>query len=134
MGLVLLALTVAACEPSPEKLLEKSRKIPELYEFGALYVPLYQQAVIDSNWTAIRQNLTEFQRLKFPVAKLPCPDNMLLQKQDWDEHCRYFTRAVDNLNIVMGWRGVEAEMGREEITEGVQLVYIWWSELVKLVR
>ena len=85
MGLVLLALTVAACEPSPEKLLEKSRKIPELYEFGALYVPLYQQTIIDSNWTAIRQNLRELQRLKFPVATLPCPDNLLLQKQDWDE-------------------------------------------------
>jgi hypothetical protein len=134
LGLVLLALSIAACEASPEKLLEKSRKISELYAFGELYVPLYQQAIIDSNWTAIRENLTEIQRLKFPIASLPCPENLLLQKQDWDEGCRYFTRAVDNLNIVMGWRGEEAERGRDEIAEGVQHVYNWWGELVKLVR
>ncbi len=133
--IVSLVLVVGACgEPAPEKLLERSRKIPELYQFGTLYIPLYQQAVADSDWTAIRQGIREIVRLKQLVNRQDVPDNIILRKQEWESNQRLFSRAVDNLSVVMGWTGARADLGRIEIAEGVQSVYDWWQMLVEMVR
>jgi len=133
--IVSLVLVVGACgEPAPEKLLERSRKIPELYQFGTLYIPLYQQAVADSDWVAIRQGIREIVRLKQLVNRLDVPDNIILKKQEWESNQRLFSRAVDNLTVVMGWTGARADLGRIEIAEGVQSVYDWWQMLVEMVR
>ncbi len=133
--IVSLVLVVGACgEPAPEKLLERSRKIPELYQFGTLYIPLYQQAVADSDWTAIRQGIREIVRLKQLVNRQDVPDNIILRKQEWELNQRLFSRAVDNLSVVMGWTGARADLGRIEIAEGVQSVYDWWQMLVEMVR
>lgn len=133
--IVSLVLVVGACgEPAPEKLLERSRKIPELYQFGTLYIPLYQQAVADSDWTAIRQGIREIVRLKQLVNRQDVPDNIMLKKQEWESNQRLFSRAVDNLSVVMGWTGARADLGRIEIAEGVQSVYDWWQMLVEMVR
>lgn len=135
LGLVLLTLAVSACgEPSPEKLLEKSEKIPELYRFGELYVPLYQQAVIDSNWSAIRTNMVEIIRRKTEVSRLGVPENRILHRAEWETNRRLFVRAVDNLNIVMGYRGTIEDSLKLEMAEGVQLVYDWWQMLVEFIR
>jgi len=134
-GVAAVALLLSACgDPSPEKTLEKSRQIPALHEFGTLYVPLYQQAVIDSDWTAIRANIVEIERLKIPVSRLDCPENRIIQKRDWDTNQRLFVRAVGNLNFVIGYRGAMADSLRYEIAEGVQSVYDWWFELVDFLR
>lgn len=133
--IVTLVLVVGACgEPAPEKLLERSRKIPELYQFGTLYIPLYQQAVADSDWTAIRRGIREIVRLKQLVNRQDVPDNIILRKQEWESNQRLFSRAVDNLSVVMGWTGARADLGRIEIAEGVQSVYDWWQMLVEMVR
>jgi len=133
--LVCLVLAVGSCgEPAPEKLLEKSRKIDELYNFGALYVPLYKQAVADSDWTAIRQNIRDIIRLKETVVDLDVPENLRLQKQQWEEYQGLFNRSVGNLSVVMGWRGERADTSRVEIAEGVQGVYDWWQMLVEMIR
>jgi len=135
LGMITTALLVTACgDPSPEKLLEKSRKIPALHDFGVLYVPLYQQAVIDSDWTAIRENIVEIERLKIPVSRLDCPENRLIQKRDWETNQRLFVRAIGNLNFVMGYRGQMADSLRMEIADGVQSVYDWWSLMVRFLR
>ena len=132
---VVLAITVAACgEPSPEILLERSRKIPEIYQFGALYVPLYQQAIVDSNWTAIRRNIRELVRLQSVVSRLEVPENIRLQKQQWVDYQGLFNRAVGNLSVVMGWRGERADSSKVEIAEGVQAAYDWWLMLVEMIR
>ena len=111
-----LVLVVTACgEPAPEKLLEKSRKINELYRFGSLYVPLYKQAVADSDWTAIRRNIRGIVRLKEPVVDLDVPENLRLQKQKWEDYQGLFNRAVGNLSVVMGWRGERADTSKVEI-------------------
>ena len=134
-GVLAAALLVSACgERSPERLLEKSRQIPALFEFGAFYVPLYQQAVIDSDWTAIRENIVEIERLKIPVSRLDCPKNRILQQREWETNRRLFVRAVGNLNFVMGYRGVKADSLNIEIAEGVQRVYEWWFMLVDFLR
>jgi hypothetical protein len=134
-GMIIAALLVTACgEPSPERLLAKSRQIPALYEFGALYVPLYQQAVIDSDWTAIRENIVEIERRKIPVSRLECPENRIIHRSEWETNQRLFIRAVGNLNIVMGWRGEMAESRRIEIAEGVEGVYNWWYMMVRFLR
>jgi hypothetical protein len=133
-GMIVGVFLVIGCEPSPEKLLEKSRQVPALHEFGALYVPLYQQAVIDSDWTAIRENIVEIERLKIPVSRLECPENRIIQRSEWDTNRRLFVRAVGNLNIVMGYRGAVADSARIEIAEGVQAVYDWWSLMVRFLR
>ena len=135
LGTLVLALAVSACgEPSPEILLEKSRKIPELYQFGALYVPLYQQAVVDSNWTAIQRNIRELVRLGRAVGRIEVPENLMLQKQQWEDYKGLFNRAVGNLSVVMGWRGERADNSKVEITEGVQAAYDWWQMLVEMIR
>ena len=132
---VVLAITVAACgEPSPEILLERSRKIPELYQFGAIYVPLYQQAIVDSNWIAIRRNIRELVRLQSVVSRLEVPENIRLQKQQWENYQGLFNRAVGNLSVVMGWRGERADSSKVEIAEGVQAAYDWWLMLVEMIR
>ena len=132
---VVLATTIAACgEPSPEILLERSRKIPEIYQFGALYVPLYQQAIVDSNWTAIRRNIRELVRLQSVVSRLEVPENIRLQKQQWENYQGLFNRAVGNLSVVMGWRGERADSSKVEIAEGVQAAYDWWLMLVEMIR
>ncbi|MFC1628787.1 hypothetical protein ACFL3H_06705 [Gemmatimonadota bacterium] len=134
-GVIAAALLVSACgDSSPEKALEKSRKIPALHDFGTLYVPLWQQAVIDSDWTAIRTNIVEIERLKIPVSRLDCPENRMIQKSDWDTNQRLFVRAVGNLNFVMGYRGAMADSLNIEIAEGVQSVYDWWFEMVDFLR
>ena len=89
--LACLVMVVASCgEPAPEKLLDKSRKIDELYKFGTLYVPLYKQAVADSDWTAIRQNIRDIIRLKerkeadtkeFDAKKTEIHQKLLQQKK-----------------------------------------------------
>ncbi|MFO7769435.1 MAG: hypothetical protein R6W82_10840 [bacterium] len=130
----LLLLALGACgEPPPEELLEKSRKVPELYEFGSLYVPLYQEAMEDSNWTPIRENIREINRLKQQVARVGAPKHLTLQKQKWESNQRLFSRAVDNLSVVIQWRGEEAARRQEEIAEGVQRVYDWWYMLVDML-
>ena len=134
-GVAIAALLVTACgEPSPEKMLEKSRQIPALYEFGALYVPLYQEAMIDSDWTAIREQIVEIERLKIPVSRLDCPENRIIHRNDWETNQRLFIRAVGNLNIVLGWRGEMAASRQDEITEGVEGVYNWWYMMVRFLR
>ncbi len=127
-------LLLGACgEPAPEKLLEKSREIPELYEFGSLYVPHYQQAVEDSNWTPIREEIREIVRLKQQVMRVEAPEHLTLQKQKWESNQRLFSRAVDNLSVVIQWQGERAERGREDIAEAVQRVYDWWYMLVDML-
>lgn len=130
---VLLLLAGACGEPAPEKLLEKSRKIPELYAFGSLYVPLYQQAMRDSNWTPIRENIREIVRRKQQVMRVEAPERLKLQEQKWESNQRLFSRAVDNLSVVIQWRGEEAEEKQEDIAEGVQRVYDWWYMLVDML-
>lgn len=135
LSVVILTLAVSACgEPSPEILLEKSRKIPELYQFGVLYVPLYQQAVVDSNWTAIQRNIRELVSLERAIGRLEVPENIWLQKQEWERDMRLFNRAVGNLSVVMGWRGERADSSKVEIAEGVQAAYDWWQMLVEMIR
>lgn len=135
LSVVILTLAVSACgEPSPEILLEKSRKIPELYQFGVLYVPLYQQAVVDSNWTAIQRNIRELVSLERAIGRLEVPENIRLQKQEWERDMRLFNRAVGNLSVVMGWRGERADSSKVEIAEGVQAAYDWWQMLVEMIR
>jgi len=132
---VSLAVVVSACgEPAPEKLLARSRKIPELYQFGALYVPLYKQAVADSDWTAIRRNIRGIVRLERAVNRMDVPGKIRLQKQEWDSYQQFFNRAVGNLSVVMGWTGEREEAEKIEIAEGVQLVYDWWQMLVEMIR
>ncbi len=133
--MIAAALLVTACgDPSPEKLLEKSRQIPALHEFGTLYVPLYQQAMIDSDWTAIRENIVQIERLKIPVSRLDCPSNLLLQKADWDTNQRLFVRGVGYLNLMMGYQGAETDSVTAEIVKGVQGVYDYWYMIVKSLR
>ena len=135
LGLLVLTIAVSACgEPTPDILLEKSRKIPELYQFGALYVPLYKQAVVDSNWTAIRRNIRELVSLERAVGRLEVPENLRLQKQQWEEYQGLFNRSVGNLSVVMGWRGDRADSSKIEIAEGVQSAYDWWQMLVEMIR
>jgi len=134
-GVIAVALLVSACgERSPDKALEKSRQIPALHEFGTLFVPLYQQAVIDSDWTAIRANIVEIERRKIPVARLACPENRIIQKREWDTNQQLFVRAVGNLNFVIGYRGTITDSLNIEIAEGVQHVYDWWYEMVDFLR
>jgi len=134
-GMIAITLVVTACgDPAPEKLLEKSQQIPALHDFGVLYVPLFQQAVIDSDWTAIRENIVEIERLKIPVSRLDCPEDQIIHSNDWDTNRRLFVRAVGNLNIVMGYRDEQAEAAKVEIAEGVQAVYDWWAEMVRFLR
>jgi hypothetical protein len=134
--LALLAGIIAACggEPSAEKLLDKSRKIPELYSFGELYVPLYQQAIADSNWVPIRSNIRDLVRLKRPILALDVPGTLSLRKAEWETNQGLFSRAVDNLSVVIQWTGEREEQDRVEIAEGVQGVYDWWQMLVEMVR
>ncbi len=134
-GIITVVLLAVGCgETSPEKLLEKSRQIPALHDFGTLYVPLYQQAMIDSNWTAIRENIVEIERLKIPISRLDCPPNLLLQKSDWETNQRLFVRGVGYLNLMMGYRGTETDSVTAEIVKGVQGVYDYWSLIVDLLR
>ncbi len=135
LGVLAFTLAVSACgEPTPEIFLERSRKIPELYQFGAIYVPLYQQAVVDSNWTAIRRNIRELVRLERAIGRLEVPENVRLHKQQWEDYQGLFNRAVGNLSVVMGWRGERADSSKVEIAEGVQAAYDWWQMLVEMIR
>ena len=132
--IVVVFLVIGCGDPSPERLLEKSRQIPALHDFGALYVPLYQQAVIDSDWTAIRENIVEIERLKIPIARLDCPANLMIQKAEWDTRQRLFVRGVGYLNLMMGYQGAVTDSVTAEIVKGVQGVYDYWYLMVDLLR
>ena len=131
---VLSLLVLGACgEPTAEQLLEKSREVPELHAFGSRYVPLYQEAMEDSTWGPVRENIREIVRLKQQVLRVEVPDDLTLKKQKWESNQRLFSRAVDNLSVVIQWQGEEAEGRQEEIAEGVQRVYDWWYMLVDML-
>ena len=132
--LLLVVLTACGGEPPPENLLEKSRQIPELSAFGALYLPLYEKAIVDSNWVPIRSNIRELMRLKARITALDVPDNIRLKKNEWESNQRLFARAVDNLAVVITWSGEREEANRVEIAEGVQRAYDWWQMLVEMLR
>jgi hypothetical protein len=132
--LLLVVLTACGGEPLPENLLEKSRQIPELSAFGALYLPLYEKAIVDSNWVPIRSNIRELMRLKARITALDVPDNIRLKKNEWESNQRLFARAVDNLAVVITWSGEREEANRVEIAEGVQRAYDWWQMLVEMLR
>jgi hypothetical protein len=135
-GLLLLVVLAAACggDPLPENLLEKSRQIPELSAFGAIYLPLYEKAIVDSNWVPIRSSIRELMRLKARITALEVPGNIRLEKNEWESNQRLFARAVDNLAVVITWSGEREETNRVEISEGVQRAYDWWQMLVEMLR
>ncbi len=136
--IVLAALTVAACgAPGPEHLLRKSRKVPALYEFGTIFVPLYQQAMADSNWAPIREQLRDIERLKNAVTALDVPENRILARREWERNQTLFARGVGYLNVALGESGTGAEPTaeqQEEIFKGLHGAYDWWAELVKFLR
>lgn len=131
--LVGVAALSACGEPTAEELLERSQKVPELHQFGALFLPLYQEVARDSTLDGVRANIVELIRIKQAVMRVDVPQNLLLEKHEWDSNMRLFSRAVDNLNVVLGWRGMEAEVRRREVFEGVQHVYDWWQMVVEML-
>ncbi len=134
VGIVLLALSVAACgAPGPERLLKKSEQVPVLHEFGGIYVPLYQQAMVDSNWTPVRAQLRELERLKNEISALPCPENRILARREWERNQTLFARGVGFLNVALGTEDSTAEK-QEDIVTGLTGVYDWWSELVRFLK
>jgi hypothetical protein len=133
-SILLAALLAAACagEPEPEKLLEKSRSIPELYAFGSLYVPLWRRAMADTQAAGLIPEARELARLKQQIARLPVPERILLKRSEWETNQRLLSRAVDYLLVVLG-ESKEGVQDPEEFRKAVQAVYDWWYMLVDLL-
>jgi hypothetical protein len=127
-------LVLAACggEPSPEKLLEKSAEIPELYAFGSRYLPLWRAAMADSDATDLIANARELARVKQLIARLEVPERIRLHRSDWETNQRLFSRAVDYLLVVLG-KCREGVHDPEAFHQAVQAVYDWWYLLVDLL-
>ncbi|MFC1544279.1 hypothetical protein ACFL4Y_03390 [Gemmatimonadota bacterium] len=133
VGMSVALLAGCGGEPSAEDLLEKSRAMPDLYAFGALYVPLYQQAMADSNWAPIRAQISELVRIKQRINALDVPDAIRMKRNDWESYQRLFTRAVDNLAVVVTWDEERIQENLTEVVEGVQRAYDWWQMLVEML-
>jgi|GEM_PF-1536753 len=135
-GVLLLAVLVSACGGSEaERLLRKSEQIPALHEFGSLFVPLYEEAMADSNWAPVRAQLRELERLKNEVTALDCPENRTLAQREWERNQNLLARGVGFLNVALGAQADSTtRQQQEDIVTGMQGVYDWWVELVRFLR